>query len=340
MTITYPSPIVKPYCNSGASVPPPSGTNTTVANQEIGFPPLQATAFTAGGVPVNVQQMNGVLNFYSKQIQGLVSGWCPTFDAGVSAQNGGYPLGAILYCASNNSYQKSLISGNTANFLTNTAYINDGVNWVDALQLQMYPPQITQIDVSTGGLNTQTYTTPTMPRKPLYLKITIVGYGSGYYNGPTDLINYIGFQTQENYLIAKAYAGYPPDVNPNGVVSQYYSGGSGGGNSFYASSNFILLAQGNGQPGGSSPFINGQPSPLLNLYVGGVGGEGFFGYGRGADGQNNGFDISANKYLQPGGGGGGMVQFLILNPENQYKIQTSRYGAPSLGLCLIEAHFQ
>lgn len=123
------TPIIKPYCNSGAQVAPPIGTSTTVANQEIGFPPLQATPLNAGGIPVDIEQFNGVLNFYSAQILNNVAGVPITFDADFSTQYNGYPSGIILHCASNNSYQISLVNNNTANFIINPAYINDGVNW-------------------------------------------------------------------------------------------------------------------------------------------------------------------------------------------------------------------
>ena len=129
MAIVIPSPIVKPFCNSGFETPPNINTDTVVANQEIGFPPLQATPLDAGGEPYTIDQLNGVFNFYTQQIQALVSGWKFTFNQAVSDQNGGYPLGVILYCASNNSFQRSLVNNNTANFITTPSYIDDGINW-------------------------------------------------------------------------------------------------------------------------------------------------------------------------------------------------------------------
>lgn len=125
-----PSPIIKPYCNSGAQTPPPITTSTTIANQEIGFPPLQATPLNAGGIPVDIEQFNGILKFYSNQIVAIVSGYKFTFDQDFSDLYVGYNEGVILYCEFNNSYQRSLINNNTFNFDTNHSYIDDGVHWI------------------------------------------------------------------------------------------------------------------------------------------------------------------------------------------------------------------
>lgn len=129
MPIVIPPPIVKPFCNSGSQVSPPAGTDTIVANQEIGFPPLQATPLSSGGKPVNIQQLNGLLKFYTQQIQALVSGAQFTFDQAVSDENGGYPQGVILFDSESGTFQKSLVDNNTANFLTNRSYLNDEIHW-------------------------------------------------------------------------------------------------------------------------------------------------------------------------------------------------------------------
>lgn len=128
MPLTQPNPIVKPFCNSGNAVSPPIGANTFIANQETGFPISQSTPLPAG-TPVNREQMNGILQLYSNLILWMNAGGQWTFNDNVSAANGGYPLGIILYNASDNTFQRSLVANNTANFITNPSYLNDGVNW-------------------------------------------------------------------------------------------------------------------------------------------------------------------------------------------------------------------
>lgn len=124
-----PTPIIKPYCDSGAMVVPPIGTSTTVANQEIGWPPLQATPLNAGGIPSKIEQFNGVLNLYSAQILATIAGVQYTFDPDFSMKYTGYPAGITLYAASNNSYQTSLVANNTANFITTPSFLDDGIHW-------------------------------------------------------------------------------------------------------------------------------------------------------------------------------------------------------------------
>jgi len=129
MSTTFPDPIIKPFSNTGDNAPPPLGPISTAANQETGFPILESTPLNAGGIPVTREEFNGTFNFYTKQILALVMGCRFTFNQAVSDEQGGYPLGAVLYCASNNSLQRSLVNNNTANFITTPSYINDGVNW-------------------------------------------------------------------------------------------------------------------------------------------------------------------------------------------------------------------
>lgn len=129
MSTPYPDPIIKPFSNTGDNAAPPLGPISTAANQETGFPILESTPLNAGGIPVTREEFNGALNFYTKQILALASGWTPTFNQAVSDEQGGYPLGAILYDVASNSYQRSLIDNNTFNFITNASYLNDGIHW-------------------------------------------------------------------------------------------------------------------------------------------------------------------------------------------------------------------
>ncbi len=151
MTIVIPAPIVKPFCNTGDKNLPPVATSTSVQNQETGIPPLQATKLGAGGIPVSREEFNGTMNFYTQQIQALVSGVQFTFDAAVSLANGGYPEGIILYCASNKSYQRSLVDNNTANFVTTPSYINDETNWTSIYSFQQL--NIEGNTATPGGIN-------------------------------------------------------------------------------------------------------------------------------------------------------------------------------------------
>lgn len=152
MSLTAPNPIVKPFCNSGTQVSPPVGADTFVANQETGFPDSQATPLPAG-TEVQQNQMNGVLKLYTSLLLWLNSGGQFTFNQAFSDANNGYALDNILWCASNSTFQRSLVANNTANFVTTPSYINDGINWIDVNNASF--PDIqdnpTTGDVTIGG---------------------------------------------------------------------------------------------------------------------------------------------------------------------------------------------
>lgn len=122
------TPITKPFAQSGTLVPLPNGPDSFVANQTTGYPNSQAIPLPAGK-EVRQDQTNGLLNFYTNLMFQQGQGYQYTFDNNLSTVIGGYPEGAILWCASNSTWQQSLIANNIANFVTTTSYINDGINW-------------------------------------------------------------------------------------------------------------------------------------------------------------------------------------------------------------------
>jgi hypothetical protein len=129
MSLTAPNPIIKPFCNSGTQVTPPVGADTFVANQETGFPDSQATPLPVG-TEVQQDQMNGIFKFYTSLILWLNSGGQFTFNQAFSDANNGYAKDNILWCESTSTFQRSLVDNNTANFVTNPSYIDDGIHWI------------------------------------------------------------------------------------------------------------------------------------------------------------------------------------------------------------------
>lgn len=129
MSLTPPNPIIKPFCNSGTQITPPVGADTFVANQETGFPDSQATPLPVG-TEVQQDQINGILKFYTSLILWLNSGGQFTFNQAFSDANNGYAKDNILWCESTSSFLRSLIDNNTANFVINPSYIDDGIHWI------------------------------------------------------------------------------------------------------------------------------------------------------------------------------------------------------------------
>ncbi len=129
MTQLKPDPILKPYANTGDKILPPVNTSTTIANQETGFPVIEATKYAQGGTPVKREEFNGVFNYYTQHLAWIQSGGTYTFEQTVSDANNGYNKDVVLWCASVGRYLISLKNNNTANFVTTPSYINDGFNW-------------------------------------------------------------------------------------------------------------------------------------------------------------------------------------------------------------------
>ncbi|MEY3411463.1 MAG: hypothetical protein RIQ70_149 [Bacteroidota bacterium] len=152
------TPITMPFASGRASgtlpnvIPAiePHSSIDNVANQTTGFPVLQATSLSGGGIPVQEGEMNGVLNFYTNLLFQMGQGYQFTFDAALSSKITGYPAGAILWCASNKTYQLSLKNNNTADFVTTPSFINDGVNWQNLVNAGEFPD--IRDDATTGSV--------------------------------------------------------------------------------------------------------------------------------------------------------------------------------------------
>ena len=125
------TPLIQPFASTRIDNILPSTTpSDSVVNQPNGFPIDQMLDPTnTSWQAVKEEEVNGTFYFYTKLLYQMGQGYQFTFDAALSSAIGGYPTGAVLYCASNTSYQVSLVPNNTANFVTTPSYINDGVNW-------------------------------------------------------------------------------------------------------------------------------------------------------------------------------------------------------------------
>ena len=143
MSALYPTIITKPWANGTtdpANVVLPSViADPHKANQVDGFPVSQETDPNVGGEYIKRNEMNGVFKLYSQILNYMNQGGQITFDNAVSSSGGGYDLNTILYCAANNTFQRSLKNGNVANFNLTPSFRNDGINW--------------STDISVGDVN-------------------------------------------------------------------------------------------------------------------------------------------------------------------------------------------
>ena len=147
-----------PFCNDGTEgvdyvLPPIAGNqSSTIQTQQQGIPPVQSEKIGFGGKYVLRDEANGVMRFYTTVLNYINRGGQFTFDAVQSAATGGYDQGAVLFAASNNTFQLSLVDNNTANFIATPTYLNDGINWrqITSSNLNPYPDVVD--DISTGNV--------------------------------------------------------------------------------------------------------------------------------------------------------------------------------------------
>ena len=97
------------------------------ASWSKGFPIATMTAISAGGVPPEGKDLNGVLNAISKHTVFSEGGGQYRWSDEYVSANGGYSKGSIIQADSGLISYFSLIDGNTENFNTNPGAI--GVSW-------------------------------------------------------------------------------------------------------------------------------------------------------------------------------------------------------------------
>jgi hypothetical protein len=107
-------------------VPVPSqiGVTPGAASFTDGFPPLNATPVSSGGIPPFKTDMNGILFMTSAIDRWMSAGGGFKFDAGFAAAIGGYPKGARVLNAAGNGYWQNLADNNSVNPDTT------GTNWL------------------------------------------------------------------------------------------------------------------------------------------------------------------------------------------------------------------
>jgi hypothetical protein len=161
MGILKPQVITQAWAQSGTFVSPPTTASTLVANQATGYPLLQSTKYSLGGIPVQRDQTNGAFNLYSSILAWQQAGGTFTFEPTVSTAYSGYNQGAVL------AYQRtdggfgllySTSNSNTANFITTPSVI--GTAWIDISNpIILANPSFTTHRSTIGSFIVGNYTT-------------------------------------------------------------------------------------------------------------------------------------------------------------------------------------
>lgn len=123
-----------PWANSAGgsyirSIPTPSQTPTTTdapASLTDGFRPENFNNLSAGGIPPNGADFNGILNWITRSVRWLQAGAPAIFDSAFCTAIGGYPKGAKL----DSLTRPGIVWFNTADGNTTDPDGGSAANWV------------------------------------------------------------------------------------------------------------------------------------------------------------------------------------------------------------------
>lgn len=118
-TSGLPTRVSVPFADSGTKnvIPIPSQvpTNPGAASFTTGFPPATFLPLTAGGIPPDGNDFNGILNAITNNLRWSSAGGTYAYNAAFSAAIGGYPKGAFISTAAYDGYWVSTVENNTTN---------------------------------------------------------------------------------------------------------------------------------------------------------------------------------------------------------------------------------
>lgn len=126
--LTRPLNLKLPFSASGAkNAIPELATGSNLASYQTGFPPICSLPLSAGGIPPEGDDFNGILFNVSAHTLWVNAGGQYRFDAAVSTFIGGYPTGMVLQNNAGTASYVSLVDNNTTDFNTTPSSI--GVTW-------------------------------------------------------------------------------------------------------------------------------------------------------------------------------------------------------------------
>jgi len=306
---------VAPYV---ATVPIPSQIGVTPGRASFndGFPPLNFTAVSGGGIPLFGEDMNGVLQAITQWLRWAQAGAPITYDSSFQTSVGGYPNGALIWSATTAGLMwRSTADNNTTN------PDSGGANWVPFAISQN--PTYTQLLSGSGTYNPQANAPAGFVCRRIHA-LMVGGGGSGgalqasgtAVNGNNGTVTSLGGWTV-NPGSAGGGGGF---VTASGAPHASNGGAGGTGGSNGTGRLVRRLNGGAGATGAEFLHNTGTLGAALTYIGGGVGGTNPFG-GENTPSPNSGAGspgvgaIGVTNGLQgqlPGGGGGGeFVEFEI-----------------------------
>lgn len=129
MPITRPTNYAIPFASAGVknTIPDaPSGSGK--ASFTEGFPPVTMLPLTAGGIPPEGKDFNGIYYDITSHTVWVNAGGQYQFDAALSTAIGGYPIGMVLQNNAGTASYVSAVNNNTTDFNTTPSSI--GTLWM------------------------------------------------------------------------------------------------------------------------------------------------------------------------------------------------------------------
>jgi len=118
MSITRPTNLQKPFAVSGAKNVISNASASPNASYTDGFPPVTMLPLTAGGIPPQGKDFNGIFYDITSHTIWVNSGGMYLYDSALATAIGGYPKGMVLQSNDNLSAWISRIDNNMTNFNT------------------------------------------------------------------------------------------------------------------------------------------------------------------------------------------------------------------------------
>lgn len=128
MSLTRPTNLTKTFASSGNKNVIPVSPAAPNASYTEGFPPVNMIPLSAGGIPVDGLDFNGIFFDITSHTIWVNSGGQYQFDAALSTAIGGYPAGMVLQNNAGTASYVSAVNNNTTDFNTTPASI--GTLWM------------------------------------------------------------------------------------------------------------------------------------------------------------------------------------------------------------------
>lgn len=336
MSLSPPVKITVPFATGGLKNAIPANANPTDghAGYDVGFPAINMTPKTAGGIPPFGQDFNGIFFEVSTAIQFLEAGGSFPFDSAFATAVGGYPIGAIVSRTDSSGLWRNTVANNTTNPETfgagwqpedagssSVPMTNANVT-LTALQSARSIIKITGVLTANLQLIFPTYEKQWIVANNAtgafsVTAKTVSGSGVIIPSGSTQCVYGDGTNiNQSTFNTAARFIANGSFTVPTGVSTIYISGcaggGGGGGGSDNSTGQSSLVGGGGGGGGGAGQFLYREPfsvtsGQVIAITIGSAGAAGAAGIGTagGAGGTGGNTVIGSLSTLTGGGGGGG-----------------------------------